>query len=200
MAKISAWIVEWMPADITSVYQSAYWVLLTGVALLALHRLIRKGDLPLSPLFCVLCFLSLSAQHFRHQIFFSFSATVLLGLLCSRYMADSDRSAKVTGTALTLLFACAMCITRPLSQFLFRPISPYSIKDKTIAYLRQNARVLGPLNMFNQWHWGGYLGWRLYPDYHEYLQRRRPCRQPERESKRRAGAVKRPDKRRARGV
>lgn len=113
----------------------------------------------------------MGSKVYRHSPFFLFAVAALLpayassiiGALSSRL--PDWRGAAAKGLLLVAALFLSIYIGRPAfnSYGFFRTgIQEWSYPTKAVEFVKEQSL---PGNMFNAMHWGGYLMWRLYPDY-----------------------------------
>lgn len=159
-------ILEWQEPSVLSPWLAAFWALLLAVFLILLTRLVRERTVPWEHLFAA-CFYAWSASsHARTSLYF-----VLIGVPIAachfghtawgRWEWARRWGAGLAAAGLILFFLRMMAPELLRGQ----PFLPRFSPDQVAAYLRREKAVLGGHRMLNPWHWGGYLGYKLYPEY-----------------------------------
>jgi hypothetical protein len=166
MAVLEQYILEWQMPSIYSLSQLPYWLVLGAGLGVMLWRALKYRDTVAAHLLALGCFGIVSSQHSRMTMF-----GVMIALPCSVYALRqtrlSDRAEKIILQVLTVLFIAVVLQVRMWAQAsLGREPWKYSITAEGAAsFLEQNKDRLSGLRMYNPWGWGGYMGYRLYPDY-----------------------------------
>jgi hypothetical protein len=168
---LSRVILEWRALGF---YNPLYWpvwglLALTAVAaaLAGLDVLLRRSSAarPSWPLLAATVVLGLATfRHERFCPFFGGAAAVLVPLLARDL--GWEESAWWRGTALTGTAAYALFLVWLAPRVAWTARFNYKFVPRAAAeFMAGQRRVLEPLRIFNQWEWGGYLGWRLRPWY-----------------------------------
>ncbi|MBI2363296.1 MAG: hypothetical protein HYV15_07955, partial [Elusimicrobia bacterium] len=104
-------------------------------------------------------FLLVSAlRHVRTFPYFSTTAVVLVALAAAQEPPARRRAGLAVVLALCAGFWAAS-VPRVLGTAPF--FNPAFVPVRLTEFLAKERYVLGALRMYNTWHWGGYLGWRL---------------------------------------
>lgn len=166
-ADLARGIAEWRPMSFQNPLHWPFWVVLgvfAGALVLFVAR--RKlQDLPAAPvaLAAYLGFGTLS--HGRLFAFFNLAAVAALAALARERRANEERTAR--GCAGVLLVTAAYLIwALPLIDWR-GPFNPKYVPVRAAEYVARESAVLSKLRVYNQWEWGGYLGWRV-PDHRVY--------------------------------
>ncbi|MDD5628520.1 MAG: hypothetical protein PHU21_05620 [Elusimicrobia bacterium] len=159
-------IMEWKPADVTRSETWPYWLLAVFSLSAALAHFIQTRRTSYAHLLALSYFLLVSSTHIRHRTFF-FLVAVPLSLSWVRGLQPGRKWLR-TLAALGALAGAAACFDIARHYW---PAVPFVNRTKWCSepgwlmcrFLAQTDRLKGK-KLFNVWHHGGYLGWRLYPD------------------------------------
>jgi len=159
-------IKEWQPMSLENPLYWPFWPTLILVCVLAAAALRRetrrRPEAPeqAAPWALIAATLYLGASslgHERGSIFFSAAAAAAIPLLAK----DDLFSRRALGACIAVYAAFALWLMPRVSwagvfnyKFVPRPAAEFMAKER---------QVLEPLRLYNQWEWGGYLGWRLRP-------------------------------------
>ncbi|MEW6042326.1 MAG: hypothetical protein AB1633_12480, partial [Elusimicrobiota bacterium] len=165
-------ITEWMPSSFTIAYHWPYIITLIFVLCIFAWGFLKNRNIPYTHILSLLYFALASSEHTRHIPFFSIiSVSFLISIL----------SKKDKYCLFIVIFGLSAVYIKsfiwPLySRNVFMPI--YA-SENSVQFLRNHHEQLKELKIYNPWHWGGYLGYKLIPDYkifqdgrylfHEYL-------------------------------
>ena len=169
MASLEQYIAEWTMPSIFSVVQRPYWCLVLLSFGVLLWRALKHRDVVPAHLLAVFFFGLVSSQHSRMTMFF-----VMTALPCTvwalRQTPLSEKAEKVVLQVSSVLFLAVVCqVIVWADASLGRSPWKYSITaEGAVSFLAQNRDRLSGLRMYNPWGWGGYMGYRLYPDYRIY--------------------------------
>lgn len=144
---LRAYIREWQAPGL-SLSLWPFWIVLAGTAALAAARRLRARDSVSAALFG-----ALAAAHVRMTPYFLCLAVPMLLRVRMRWIPAAALAIALPAAASQLpgfrRFSCA-----DMSQL------PVGMTD----FIRGEAAELRGLRLFNPWGWGGYLGFRLFPD------------------------------------
>jgi len=154
---------EWRPPDFSGLFR-VYWcvLLVSVVAALATLRRARLSDLLLIAFFGTL---SVSAQ--RHIYLLCVLAPLVAGPqlsgLCRRVgWLSPERVKSVSLTALLAVLAVSLYAVINNPRYVFGTgIRPRHFPEKAAQFLARNDP---PGEICNEYAWGGFLEWKLYPD------------------------------------
>lgn len=164
-------IMEWQPADITDLGTWPYWLLVASSLAAALAHFIRTRRTAYAHLLCLAYFLVNSSIHVRHRTFFYLFGVPLtlwwlreLGL--GRVWVWAGRAAGAALAAATGFgIATGYWPAVPLWSGTKWCSEPAFLMCR---YLGAEERLRGK-KLLNAWHHGGYLGFKLYPDYRVFF-------------------------------
>lgn len=165
---ISRHIKEWAGIRMDNPWHWPYWALLAASFAAALAEVRRQKGIALAPLAALLYYAFSAARHARMSSFFGVLAAPLAahwamecGLLPRQPEARHRRLA-----ALLAVSAAAFCLAVGLRLGCFRTtFNDLFIPTQAVEYLAREKPRLAGKKLFNPWHWGGYIGWKLYPDF-----------------------------------
>jgi hypothetical protein len=159
----------------------AYWFML-ALTIVAIAILIKKKRLDLTELFLSLIVILPSVKGIRYILFFALGTGVFLahaltvissGMKDRKPLSFFDRSrlSKIgLKGALTLLLTVSVVVILirlgTTGRVLAFDVQERRYPSGAAAFIQQN-KVSG--KMFNPYNWGGYLIWRLYPDYKVFM-------------------------------
>ena len=151
---LSRFVMEWSPPN----WHHAYQIPLIAAALLLLAAswpARRRAPGALLAAAAVLALASLSSARFGAY----FAAAGAAALFAS--WPRPRRGAVATGLgALTLGLVMPLRLSR-----LDLPFRDEYVARRAVDFVARQRAVLGDLRLFDQYEWGGYLGWRMGPDY-----------------------------------
>ncbi|MCX5795403.1 MAG: hypothetical protein NTY77_07920 [Elusimicrobia bacterium] len=164
---LQEYIMEWQPADVTRFDTWPYWLLVVFSLSAALVHFIRTRRTAYAHLLALAYFLVVSSTHGRHRTFF-FLLAVPLALSWIRELRPG-RKWLWSLAAFGALTGAATCFD--IAKY-YWPVIPLFNGTKWCSepawmmcrFLAQEDHLKGK-RLLNVWHHGGYLGWRLYPDY-----------------------------------
>ncbi len=158
---LGAYLKEWQEASVLSYWLWPFWGLVFTAFFAVLRRQLKTRDVPVEH-WAALCALGLYAElHVRAVVYFAAvavpvaAASLSLGGKFKRLWAWG-------AAAVTAVFMGALIFTELRSP---RAVSQRFIAPGAVGFLDRHRGVLGGLKLFNPWHWGGYFGFRLHPDY-----------------------------------
>lgn len=164
-------ILEWQPADITDLGTWPYWLLVAASLAAALAHFILTRRTAYAHLLCLAYFLLSSSIHVRHRtFFFLFGVPLTLWWLKELDLGKAwVWAGRAAGAAVAA--AAAFSIVR-----WYWPAVPLWSGTKWCSepaflmcrYLGAEERLKGK-KLLNTWHHGGYLGFKLYPDYRVFF-------------------------------
>jgi hypothetical protein len=145
-------IVEWRPPDWHRAFQVP---LIAAMALVPATAWLARRRLPLALTAAAVVFWIASALSARFAGFFGTAGAALTFTL----FPDPD----------PVLTACGLTVLTPLIPIFQNkwsyPFHSNYIARRAVEFAVKEEDVLGRLRLFNQYEWGGFLGWRMGPDY-----------------------------------
>jgi len=177
---------EWQPASILSVWHLPFWGLLGGSFASLLWRHIRRQDLPLEHLASCAVFGLWAAAHQRMMVYSLPVSILAVWSMVSHFPSRLRQGVgSLTAAGLAAFFFLKLVpgiIEGPGPGFV-----PAFVPVRAAAFIKAEREVLGGKRLFNPWHWGGFLGYRLFPDnqvfvdgryiFHRFLEPMRAARQ-----------------------
>ena len=159
-------IIEWSPPDFRPVFLG-FWILLAASSVVLLAALARRSPPPLVHAAAFAYFAFAASRHQRHLAYFTLAAVPVLVHAAPSAFAGrvGGRFAAVLGSFVAL--TSALHVADVYSNVGFRPGWKIVKQPRRRAadFLRREQAALGGLRLFNTWGDGGYLGWRLYPEW-----------------------------------
>ena len=164
-------IIEWQPPSITDLGSWPYWLLAAGSLVLALLHFLRTRRTPYAHLLALAYLAVVSSTHVRHRTFF-FLLAVPLSLAWVRELRPGRGWARALGAFAALVGALmALEVVK-----WYWPIIPAFSGLKWCSepawemtrFLAREPHLKGR-RLMNVWHHGGYLGFRLHPDYQVFF-------------------------------
>ncbi len=166
---LQEYIQEWNTFDLTNLYQAPYIIALAGVFGLLLWRFVRTRKIVYEHFGALLFFAYESSSHARHIPFFTMTAlpyfvamTGGAGGRAKKYLLPALKGAALLAI---LLYYNAFVWTQYTGGATLFASSSEGVAD----FLNANKAGLSGLRLFNYWGWGGFLGYRLYPDYKVFI-------------------------------
>lgn len=164
-ALIGARISEWRTIRLDDPWHWPFWTALFtafGAALLSLRRGRRP---PLGPLGALLFFAFSASRHARMSAYFLACAVPLIICLLGEAGVKDGRGPRRAGAAALAVFAF-FSLWAGHAYGLGRTVfNDHFLPRDAAEFLAREAPKLPRRALYNPWGWGGYLGWRLYPDY-----------------------------------
>lgn len=165
MGRITVHLAEWQAISLLDPWHWPYWFALLaggGAALLLLAR----GRAPLGPIAAFLFFGFTASRHMRMSAYFVSCGVPLLVYFLSEAGALRDESARRRpAVALLIAFTCFSFVCSSRYGFGRKIFNARHVPADAADFLERSAPMLPQRVLYNPWAWGGYLGWRLYPDY-----------------------------------
>ncbi len=162
MGNIGVRISEWRGIRLDDPWFWPFWIALLcgcGSALLLLRRGRRP---PLGPLASLLFFGFTASRHSRMA---GYSVACSVPLAVAFLRAASEPARNRLKAACLVVFACYSLASSLQYGFGRKIFNDHFIPRAAAEFLAGQARELPRRGLYNPWGWGGYLGWRLYPDY-----------------------------------
>ncbi len=167
---LQEYIQEWNTFDLTNLYQAPYIITLAGAFGLFLWRFARTREIVYEHFGALLFFAYASSNHSRHIPFFIMTALPYSVAMMGPGAAESVKKflpgiLKAAALAALLVYYNSVIWTQYTGGAAF--FASYS--DGLSDFLKANKARLAGLRLFNYWGWGGFLGYRLYPDYKIFI-------------------------------
>ena len=158
---LQEFICEWQSPDVTQPSFRPFWGALVFAYGCAFAHFWRTRATPLGPLLALFYFGLAASQHQRHLSYLVLSALPVVALV---------RPPRWAGWGLGAALAAHVLFSAAPNTLLADPSKPcYERAANLAAYLERHKAALGGLRLYNQWGDGGYLGYRLAPDYKVYF-------------------------------
>ncbi|MEE8425033.1 MAG: hypothetical protein V3S11_04355, partial [Elusimicrobiota bacterium] len=168
---LAVFINEWKQASILQVSQWPFWALFMIAYGAVIFRWLLRRDVPLEHIAALLLLGLSAARHVRTTAYFAAAAVPITACALAAF-ASAKRGAGFR----RVLLGAGLIAAGSFFGFVFLPAlrSPKAFDFANIprgaaTFLGAHRKTLGRLRMFNTWHWGGYLGFRLHPDYPVFL-------------------------------
>lgn len=169
-AMLAAYIDEWQPSSVMFYPQRPYFVILTLTLAAVAARAIKLGRVQPAHVVCAVYLAVMSARYSRHTDFMVLLGLPLLALYAGELAEQANwrRFVRVGAAALTAatLFFLIVLWRGPLGA------PPWGLvlgARGSCRFLRANTAEMAPLRMYNEWLYGGYMGYALYPDFRIFL-------------------------------
>jgi len=164
------YIQEWNTFDLTNLYQAPYIITLAGVFGIFLWRFIRTREIVYEHFGALIFFAYASSNHSRHIPFFIMTALPYsVAMLSPGAMEDMRkyllRALQSLAMVAVILYYNALIWPRYTGDSTLFESYSEGISD----FLQTNKGRLSGLRLFNYWGWGGFLGYKLYPDYKVFI-------------------------------
>lgn len=162
---LGAAITEWRAVRLDDPWHWPFWLALFaafGAALLSLRRGRRP---PLGPLGAILFFAFSASRHARMSAYFiACGVPLIVFLLGEAGVEDGPGPRRARAALIAVLAAFSLWAGRAygLGRTVF---NEHFLPRGAAEFLAREAPALPRRALYNPWGWGGYLGWRLYPDY-----------------------------------
>lgn len=154
LGTVSRFLNEWKAADPSDWRQWPFFGL--AAAALAAGWSRRRSDPGLGA--AALFFLASAARHERTVPYFTAAAAVLIALAAAELPAPRRRAGLAAALVLCAAFWAAAVPPALRAGAYF---NPGFVPVRLAAFLASEKSELGALRMYNTWHWGGYLGWKI---------------------------------------
>ena len=167
---LQEYIQEWNTFDLTNIYQSPYIITLAGVFGLFLWRFIKTREIVYEH-FCALIFFAYaSSNHSRHIPFFIITALPYSVAMMGGGAGEGIRKYSLPALKAAALVAVLIYYNFAIwTQYTGTPTLFDSYSEGLSDFLKANKDRLSHLRLFNYLGWGGFLGYKLYPDYKVFI-------------------------------
>ncbi|MBI3547570.1 MAG: hypothetical protein HY078_00820 [Elusimicrobia bacterium] len=168
VGSLAPYISEWGALSFDNPWHWPAWVVLLGSFAAGALYARRRKDIALAPTAALLLCGATSFQHVRLGSYFATLAVPLaFGWLSRSGVLPATPRVRVRVALASLSAACAAYVFWWGSHFgLFQTAYDDRFAPTgAAAFLERNKDEARGLSLYNPWGWGGYLGWRLYPDY-----------------------------------
>ncbi|MFA5140290.1 MAG: hypothetical protein WC728_13745 [Elusimicrobiota bacterium] len=169
--ELSSYLREWEAPSVVIPSDWPFWgILLTSFSAV----LLRRGFLRDSPAEHVAALLAFGLAASRHRRLAAYFCSIALPIAAAALSGPGsrERSPRVRRAFLVSGFAAVWgALVWTLSAGFPRPgfYNPAYLPDGLTRYLVQERAQLAGHRVFNTWHWGGYLGFHLYPDLRVFM-------------------------------
>lgn len=157
---LQEYLLEWQEASVLSPWLAPMWATMAAAfAALAAARL-RSGSAPFEHALLLAALSWSAASHVRTAPYFAAAAVLTAAAGFAAALPERARRAGVlVGAAAALAFVGTLY--RPVLARGAFGFDPMYVPARAAAWLEREKAPLAGKRLFNPWHWGGYLGWRL---------------------------------------
>ncbi len=160
MEALQRHIYEWQEASVLSPWLWPFWALLVAAFAALAWRRWRRGEAPFEHAALLGALAWSASAHVRTTPYFAAAAVPVL--------ADSMVAALSPRALRALAAASAVCclgfFARQYRKDVLRPLcafDPVYVPARGARFLEGERAAFAGKRLYNPWHWGGYLGWRL---------------------------------------
>lgn len=160
IAELQTYIFEWQESSMLSRWLAPFWsIMALAFAALAARR-VRCGTAPFEHAALLTALAWSAASHVRTVPYFAAAAVPILAASCLEAVpAAARRAGAWLGTAGTVVFICFQY--GPVFARGVGGLDGLYIPERATRFLETERTAFRGKRLFNPWHWGGYLGWRL---------------------------------------
>lgn len=168
LAVLERYIREWQGADILSPWLWPFWAVLAASFAAALGRYLRDRRVPYEHLLALSLFALSGAAHVRTGVYFVSVAVPVAAAALAGWRLPRAAGVGLSAAGVLALWAFfARFVVPPLSRG--EIFSPAFVPAGAARFMGRERATLAPLRLFNPWHWGGYLGFKLQPHYRVFV-------------------------------
>jgi len=168
-AAMQEYIQEWRSFDVTSVYQAPYTVMLLGACGLLLWRLFSARRAFCGHFLAILLFAYSASLHCRFIPFFMLAALPYSLALLPRNAAQGIKKYALLALQILAFSALFRHYSHIWPNYTGRADAFPAYSEGLSDFLKSHKDRLSKLGFYNYWGWGGFLGYKLYPDYKVFL-------------------------------
>ena len=164
---LSLYIKEWHPLTLENPLHWPLGLMLTLLAGLILYCLFGRlwRRISMAPMLAAIYLGANTLAHERVAAYFNTAAVVLIFLLIKE-LGFLDEMRRLKKAVFSIFLGYAVFLLWLLPRISWAGLFNYKYVPRQAAgFLAQEQAIVRSLRIFNQWEWGGYLGWRLYPWY-----------------------------------
>lgn len=164
MRAMQTYIDEWQKPELTNIWALPFWGVLFVTFAAVLGRYLEDRKVPPEH-FIALGFFSFSAvNHNRLSVYFIPIGLALIACHgpALRWVRARPRRMSVFGATLAMI--CFFGIKLAPALALGQAFIPRYVPDQLVSFFEEERPALRGHRMLNPWAWGGYLGYKLYPD------------------------------------
>ncbi|MBI2387558.1 MAG: hypothetical protein HYV14_16345 [Elusimicrobia bacterium] len=162
---ISVRLSEWRAIRLDDPWHWPFWLALLGACGAALLALRARRRPALGPLAAVLFFGFAASRHSRMA---AYSVACSVPLIAA-FLKDAGVAASPSRRRLAWALAAGLGAFSLYCALLYgfgrTPFNDHFVPRRAAEFLASQAGDLPRRALYNPWGWGGYLGWRLHPDY-----------------------------------
>lgn len=160
IADLQRYILEWQEATVLSPWLAPLWALMVlSFSALALRR-VRTGAAPVEHAGLLAALAWSAASHVRTAPYFAAAAVpVTAACLAASLGPDARRRLGLAGALAAAAYFGVLY--RPVFARGVMGFDPLYVPARAVRFLEAERPAVRGKKLFNPWHWGGYLGWRL---------------------------------------
>lgn len=156
-AVLTRYIAEWAPLRLSDPRALPHFALI-ALSLVALGWVAARRRIAPAHALLLLWLGYSGTQHGRLGVYFAVAAAVVIPQLLGEFSRALPLALTVLATCFAAFGAGRMGLGEGAVYWQRFPM-------RAAAFLAEEAPTLGAKAMYNPWHWGGVLGWRLHPPY-----------------------------------
>lgn len=172
-AAMQEYIQEWRSFDVTSASQAPYTVMLIGACGLLLWRFFPSAEAGrrtvCAHVIAILLFAYSASLHCRFIPFFMLAALPYSLAMLPRNAAQGIKKYALLALQLLALSALIRHYGQIWPDYTGRAAAFPAYSEGLSDFLKLHKNRLSELGFYNYWGWGGFLGYKLYPDYKVFL-------------------------------
>ncbi|MBI3300062.1 MAG: hypothetical protein HYZ75_17995 [Elusimicrobia bacterium] len=160
IAELKTYILEWQEASVLSPWLAPFWAtMVTAFVALGVRRF-RTKEAPIEHAGLLGVLAWSAASHIRTSPYFSAAAVPVIASACVVALPPKARRA---GVWLGAIAAVAFTVSQYGSEFAggVGGFDPMYVPERAADFLTKERDAFTGKRLYNPWHWGGYLGWRL---------------------------------------
>jgi len=189
---LARYIDEWHGASMLNRWHWPFWAILFFAFIVISGRFIRRKDTPMEHVLAIAAFGLSASSHARTGVYFlAVAVPVAAAALHTRPTSSRgarccSAAAELTGTGSSSagirarlakpVFVFAFCLGGAFFTWQVLPLLEYGIVFNpgyaprgAADFLWRERGALSGRALLNPWHWGGYLGWRLHPEFRVFV-------------------------------
>ncbi|MBI5244600.1 MAG: hypothetical protein HY922_13110 [Elusimicrobia bacterium] len=162
LAELKTYIFEWQDPTLQASWLWPFWAILLSAYLSVLARYLKSRDVPAEHLACIFLFGLSASAHARTSVYFLSIAVPVTAAALKGLAAGKPRRLLLGAAAAFELAFFAWKVAPELARF--DVFQEHYVPAGLTRFLEGERGTLGGKRVFNPWHWGGYLGFKLHPD------------------------------------
>lgn len=157
---LQRYLLEWQEASVLSPWLAPLWALMIlSFTALALRRA-RAGSVPLEHALLLTALAWSAASHVRTAPYFAAAAAAVTAACLTAALSEAARRRLALAGAFAAVWF-TLALYRPVFARGVFGFDPQYVPARAARFLESEVGALRGKRLFNPWHWGGYLGWRL---------------------------------------